>query len=74
MGKLLDRKTFSWALYDWANSVFATTVIAGFFPIFFREYWSVGVENVETTFRLGAASSISSLGYCSACTNNRCDS
>jgi UMF1 family MFS transporter len=24
-----------WALYDWANSAFATTVMAGFFPVFF---------------------------------------
>ena len=28
------REKFSWALYDWANSVFATTVLAGFFPLF----------------------------------------
>ena len=34
--KLDDRKTIvSWALYDWANSAFATTVMAGFFPLFF---------------------------------------
>lgn len=25
----------SWALYDWANSAFATTVMAGFFPVFY---------------------------------------
>ena len=30
-----DRKVLSWALYDWANSAFATTVMAGFFPIFY---------------------------------------
>ena len=57
----LDKKTVSWALYDWGNSAFATTVVAGFFPIFFREFWSVDVEGVQTTFRLGVASSISSL-------------
>lgn len=57
----IDRKTLSWALYDWGNSAFATTVIAGFFPIFFREFWSVDVPGVETTFRLGVATSISSL-------------
>ena len=32
---LLDRRIFSWALYDWANSAFATTVMAGFFPVFY---------------------------------------
>ena len=30
----------SWAFYDWANSSFATTVMAGFFPVFFKQYWS----------------------------------
>ena len=48
-------------MYDWANSAFATTVIAGFFPIFFRQYWSADVDGTLTTFRLGAASSIASL-------------
>ncbi len=58
---LADRPTLSWAFYDWANSAFATTVIAGFFPIFFREYWSGDVESTVTTFRLGVASSVASL-------------
>ncbi|MDA8021965.1 MAG: MFS transporter [Gammaproteobacteria bacterium] len=31
----LRRGVLSWALYDWANSAFATTVIAGFFPVFY---------------------------------------
>ena len=61
MKELFQRKTLSWALYDWANSAFATTVIAGFFPIFFREFWSGDVDGTLTTFRLGVASSISSL-------------
>ncbi len=55
------KKIWSWALYDWANSAFATTVIAGFFPIFFKEYWSVGVPATESTFRLGVANSLGSL-------------
>ena len=32
---LLERKVLSWALYDWANSAFATTIVAGFFPVFY---------------------------------------
>jgi UMF1 family MFS transporter len=55
------KKVISWALYDWANSAFATTVMAGFFPIFFKQYWSAGSTAVESTFRLGAANSIASL-------------
>jgi len=32
-----DKKAvFGWAMYDWANSAFATTVMAAFFPIFFK--------------------------------------
>ncbi|MEF9475404.1 MAG: MFS transporter [Candidatus Mariimomonas ferrooxydans] len=62
MAKGFDRKRiFSWALYDWANSAFATTVIAGFFPIFFRQYWSTGTDVTTTTFRLGVSNSVASL-------------
>ncbi len=47
-------------MYDWANSSFATTVIAGFFPLFFKQYWNVGVAATESTFRLGIANGIAS--------------
>ena len=56
-----DRPVFAWALYDWGNSVFATTVIAGFFPIFFKEYWSAGSDAVVSTARLGFANSAASV-------------
>ncbi|ABK19121.1 MFS transporter [Syntrophobacter fumaroxidans] len=56
-----DRKIVSWALYDWANSAFATTVMAGFFPVFFKEYWSAGTDASVSTFHLGAANSLSSV-------------
>ena len=55
------RRIWAWAFYDWANSAYATVVIAGFFPIFFREYWGSGLEQAERTFWLGAANSASSL-------------
>lgn len=53
MKKLFEKKVLSWAMYDSANSVFFTTVMAGFFPIFFKKYWSSGVESFVTTERLG---------------------
>ena len=58
----MDRKkVISWALYDWANSAFATTVMAGFFPIFFEKYWS-NPENInDSTFYLGLSNSVGSL-------------
>jgi UMF1 family MFS transporter len=52
---------FAWAAYDWANSAFATAVIAGFFPLFFKDYWSSGVDATVSSFRLGAANSAASL-------------
>ncbi|MCZ6632456.1 MAG: MFS transporter [bacterium] len=57
-----NRKTiFGWAMYDWANSAFATSVMAGFFPIFFKQYWSVGADPVVSTARLGLANSIAGI-------------
>ncbi|MGQ0586346.1 MAG: MFS transporter [Gammaproteobacteria bacterium] len=55
------RAQWAWAAYDWANSAFATTVLAGFFPIFFRNFWNEGVADAEVTFRLGLAHSASGL-------------
>jgi UMF1 family MFS transporter len=60
-GTIADKKVLSWALYDWANSAFATTVMAGFFPVFFKQYWNAGVEVTTSTFRLGLANSLASL-------------
>ena len=59
--KVATKKVISWCLYDWANSAFATSVMAGFFPVFFKQYWSTGVEVTTSTFRLGMANSIASL-------------
>jgi len=51
--QLDDKKAiFSWAMYDWANSAFATAVMAGFFPVFFKQFWNVG---------LGLANSLGSI-------------
>lgn len=51
----------SWTLYDWANSAFATTVMAGFFPVFFKAYWSTGTSVQTSTFYLGTANSIAAI-------------
>jgi len=55
------RQKWGWAMYDWANSAFATTVMAGFFPVFFKDYWNTGVDPTMSTFRLGVANSLASL-------------
>src|SRR3569833_1795749 len=58
---LTRRPVFGWAMYDWANSSFACTVMAGFFPLFFKNFWNAGVPATESTFRLGLANGIASL-------------
>ncbi|QKQ28309.1 MFS transporter [Candidatus Reidiella endopervernicosa] len=35
--------------------------MAGFFPLFFKQYWSAGASVTESTFRLGIANSVASL-------------
>jgi len=55
------KKVWSWAFYDWANSVFATVVIAGFFPIVFKQYYASHLSAEESSFWLGSANSLSSL-------------
>ena len=48
-------------MYDWANSAFATTVMAGFFPLFFKAYWADPSNPEESTFYLGLANSLASI-------------
>ncbi|NQV50648.1 MAG: MFS transporter [Candidatus Marinimicrobia bacterium] len=55
------KQIWGWAMYDWANSAFATTVMAGFFPLFFKSYWSAGADVNVSTAQLGLANSIASL-------------
>ena len=62
MRKLFNHQVISWACYDWANSAFATVVMAGFFPLFFKQYWSVENSTVtDSTFHLGVANSTASI-------------
>lgn len=56
-----NKAVWGWALYDWGNSAFATTVMAGFFPIFFKQYWSSGADVNMSTAQLGLANSVASL-------------
>ena len=57
----LRKRVFSWALYDWANSAYATVVMAVFFPFFLRAYWSPETDAAVTTYRLGMAGGTASL-------------
>lgn len=50
------RQALAWAMYDWGNSAFATTVMAAFFPIFLGDFW-IRDDSVNSTFVLGVANS-----------------
>ncbi len=56
----INKTVFSWALYDWANSAYATVILAGFFPLFFKQYWSDATNVSTSTFQLGLTNSIAS--------------
>ena len=57
---LIDKKVFAWALYDWANSAFATTVMVVFFPLFFKQFLTPGQEASVSTAWLAYANGASS--------------
>jgi MFS transporter, UMF1 family len=48
----------AWAMYDWANSAFVTTVIAAVFPIYYEKVAAAGVSASLATFRYGMATAI----------------
>lgn len=47
----------SWALYDWANSAFMTSVMVGLFPVFYDSFWRKGAEAGVSTAEFGFTSS-----------------
>lgn len=57
----INRKVVAWALYDWANSAFALSVLAVLFPIFLGSYWSASDSGAEVTARLGLITATSAL-------------
>lgn len=61
MRREYTKSQWSWATYDWANSTFSTTVMAGFFPLFFKQYWSGDLAVTTSTFYLGLGNSLASL-------------
>jgi len=48
----------AWAMYDWANSAFQTTVITAVFPRFFSDYAAAGLAPAAATARFAWATTI----------------
>ncbi|MRG86900.1 MFS transporter [Salinibacillus xinjiangensis] len=41
----------SWMLYDWANSAFATTIMAAVLPVFYTDYYASNIsDNLATSY------------------------
>ena len=49
----------AWAWYDWANSVYFTTVITAVFPSFYATYAAAGLEPAQATARFGLITTVS---------------
>jgi len=48
----------AWAMYDWANSAFQTTVITAVFPRFFSDFAAAGLAPADATARFAWATTI----------------
>lgn len=56
-----NRAQWAWILVDWGNSAYATSVMAGFFPILFKSYYAYPLNSTESTSWLGLSLSITSV-------------
>ena len=55
------RSQIAWALNAWGNHAFSTTILVGFFPIFFDKYWAKELPGATSTFWLGLTNSAAAL-------------
>ena len=51
--RIITKKVVTWALYDWANSAFALSVLAVLFPLALGNYWGAEDGGSDATIRLG---------------------
>ncbi len=59
--KILTKQVITWALYDWANSAFALSVLAALFPIVLGNFWGVDDTGSSTTVRLSVVTLAASM-------------
>lgn len=51
----------AWTMYDWANSAFATTIMAAVFPVFYASLGAAGETGAIMTSRWGFTTAIAAL-------------
>jgi UMF1 family MFS transporter len=52
------KEIYSWVLYDWANSAFATTVLAVILPIFYKDFAAANLADTVATSYWGYTQTI----------------
>ena len=52
------RETFSWAMYDWANSAFATTIMAAVLPIYYASVAGADLPGNRATVYWGYTTAV----------------
>jgi MFS transporter, UMF1 family len=52
------KEIFGWTMYDWANSAFATTIMAAVLPIFYHDVAAKGLESTTATAYWGYSQTI----------------
>lgn len=58
---LKNKSVLSWAAYDWANSAFATTVMAALIPNMYGSFWASDLSKASTTRQLLLTGTVASL-------------
>ena len=58
---LARREVRAWAMYDWANSAFQTTIIAAVFPIYFQKVAAADLPGPVATSRFAWATTLAIL-------------
>ncbi len=48
----------AWALYDWANSAFLTTIVAAVFPVYFNNVAAEGLDGATAAFRFSIGTTV----------------
>jgi UMF1 family MFS transporter len=52
------RELRAWAMYDWANSAFMTTIVGSVFPIYYAQVAAATLDPQTAEFRFGIATTI----------------
>ncbi|MBK7641922.1 MAG: MFS transporter [Planctomycetes bacterium] len=54
----------AWALYDWANSAFFTTIVTAVFPLYYRDVLAAGRTDVLERYTVLTAASMFAIAVC----------